>query len=410
MRFVKRCTCIPVPQVYMYNASWTNKLGYEWILMEHMPGQPLAEVQGGLSNNARGLVGRTIAEWMDSLCRLQFDKIGALYTADTASDDDGTVVISGTDCNPVIGQFVHQAYTGDWRTEYRFNRGPFHNLRDYLLSFAQASNLEIHDPRQRARAEIFAHLYSIRRHDYEARAQEHDDDTSDYDDDPEERLRKETGEERDRRRARIVEAEARLEEFLDEKIPKHWAGDGQAGQTMTVREAQAASPISFTGSRYDTCELEIQHSAADTLMDIINTVVPNTTLPQKSVVLYHWDMHGFNILVDGSTGQPTALLDWDRLNTIPRIFAQFYPSALQPNPLSPVPDWHMRMREAFVERLKELDSPWLAVKDGGDLSANDVLYQRILDVASDTYLNFVSVDSLEKELRSVGEVNISNLA
>src|SRR5690606_19108341 len=63
---------IPAPRVYAYDSSAENELGYEWILMEKLPGVPYQSVADNLSVNARLAVARTIAEWLDQLSRHRF--------------------------------------------------------------------------------------------------------------------------------------------------------------------------------------------------------------------------------------------------------------------------------------------------------------------------------------------------
>ncbi|KAI1767352.1 hypothetical protein GGR53DRAFT_526880 [Hypoxylon sp. FL1150] len=367
MRYVKDRTDIPVPRVYMYNASSNNQLGYEWILMEHMPGKPFEEVYSELEDDAKKLFARTMAEWMDSLSRLQFDAIGGLYMPHTGSDDCDTVVISETDClpDPVIGQIASQYYACDWRPEYEFNRGPFGNIQDFLSSFAQAAYIEVHDPRQRAISELHYLRKYIKRYDFES--------------DPsneraEKRLREETSEERDDRQAQVAKNKARLEELLDEPFPMDQARDQTRGpqddRTTTLRqyEASAASLVLPTkyGPRYGFHRLEKHQSTAKKLITFIESSTPSDALPAKSSVFHHWDVSGHNVLVD-STGRPTALLDWEQLHTVPLALAlPYYPKAFG-NPAS-ISCKHCaseagEMRESFDERLSELKSPYLAIKD-----------------------------------------------
>lgn len=40
--FVRQNTDIPVPGIIAFDASNDNEVGFEWILMELMPGRPLA--------------------------------------------------------------------------------------------------------------------------------------------------------------------------------------------------------------------------------------------------------------------------------------------------------------------------------------------------------------------------------
>lgn len=44
MNWVREHTNVPVPRVIAYEASNTNPVGFEWILMTKLPGKPLADV------------------------------------------------------------------------------------------------------------------------------------------------------------------------------------------------------------------------------------------------------------------------------------------------------------------------------------------------------------------------------
>ncbi|KAI1781012.1 hypothetical protein F4818DRAFT_436206 [Hypoxylon cercidicola] len=343
MQFVRRRTNIPVPQVYMYNASSTNQLGYEWILMEHMPGQPFAEVQDSLSD-------------------------------------------------------------GDWRLEYKFSKGPFRNLRDFLSSFAEATYIELHDPRHRAIAELDYPRTDIELQDFEALANSDNPGKARY---AKEYLRIETSKERDNRRAQVVKDKARLEELLDGPFLKHWSGvrdqarDYQSDQTTTLRQyhALATAPVSLTASRYSFKYFSEHQLAIEKLIGIINSHVPSTVLPHDSTVLQHWDINGGNVLVDGSTGQPTALLDWEQIYTVPlTLTGPYYPKVFEflndtipkcgQRPSSSwLPEhclssyqavWDAeQMREASNKRLTELKSPWLVAKENeGSSSGSDEMKQQ----------------------------------
>jgi hypothetical protein len=48
INFIRQKTHISVPEIIAFDASNSNELGFEWILMELMPGKPLCEVWRGL--------------------------------------------------------------------------------------------------------------------------------------------------------------------------------------------------------------------------------------------------------------------------------------------------------------------------------------------------------------------------
>lgn len=80
MRTVKERTSIPVPQVFAYDISRSNSVGYPYILMEHIDGQALG---GPLVSEVppRYLlkVARQLAEIFFELHGLTFDRLGRLW-------------------------------------------------------------------------------------------------------------------------------------------------------------------------------------------------------------------------------------------------------------------------------------------------------------------------------------------
>jgi hypothetical protein len=134
---------IPAPRVYAFDSSADNELGYEWILMEKLPGVSYRSVADHISLDAKLAVARTVAEWSDQLSRHQFGSIGSFYF-----DKDSNQLRLG---RPVIQQFMR-----DWRHDYHHRRGPFDNPHSYIRSFVDCTGAEIFDPRQRLRAIIDA--------------------------------------------------------------------------------------------------------------------------------------------------------------------------------------------------------------------------------------------------------------
>ncbi|CAJ2508395.1 Uu.00g134210.m01.CDS01 [Anthostomella pinea] len=189
MEWVRKNTCIPVPRIIAYDPSPNNELGYEWCIMEKATGVEFTEASLKLEQKLN--VARTLADWVDGLCRHSFDVIGSLSTAEdearhmrfvtTSSSDqnasqqleqdqnrggdqkgdlsrhDRTRSGSGSDTSDshvVMGPPVSQELlSGDWREDYPFHHGPFHTPLDFVLSLIQCRAAEADDPRQALRAE-----------------------------------------------------------------------------------------------------------------------------------------------------------------------------------------------------------------------------------------------------------------
>ncbi|KAK7942450.1 uncharacterized protein PG986_011563 [Apiospora aurea] len=186
--WVRQHTKIPVPRIFLYDATGSTFGGYEWILMEHMPGQPYYEVQDRLPTEAKAALARTVAECVHSLWSMPFDGIGSLYYDDDDADlvrvDSGHIAINVMDLNgvptaagqnkePHLGPLCSNLYMGDWRPEYPFPRGPFRDLRRFCSSFVEAAHHELHDPRQQQRERIFGLSQSLCFDDHEYNLQLH---------------------------------------------------------------------------------------------------------------------------------------------------------------------------------------------------------------------------------------------
>ncbi|KAK8036363.1 hypothetical protein PG991_001500 [Apiospora marii] len=187
LRWVRRHTAIPVPRVFLYDATGRTFSGYEWILMELMPGKPFWAVHKQLPLEAKTALAATIAEWVHSLWSLRFDGIGSLY--DATGDNEahglarpdssgptsvGVMDLFGVDMvgdskerEPHLGPISSEMYMIDWRPEYPVPRGPFSDLRQFCSSFADVTRHEINDPRQQKRAKIYSLIYTAYYEDYE---------------------------------------------------------------------------------------------------------------------------------------------------------------------------------------------------------------------------------------------------
>lgn len=99
IRFISEKTTIPVPKIYAYDSSAHNELGYEWILMERVPGVQYSELEDELSLDEKLDIARTVANWVHQMSRLRFGSIGSLYFN---PGQNGDVQLG----RPVIEQFM----------------------------------------------------------------------------------------------------------------------------------------------------------------------------------------------------------------------------------------------------------------------------------------------------------------
>jgi len=70
IQFIRDNTTIPAPKVYAFDSSADNALGFEWILMEKLPGTQYGSIADYITMEENLTIAGTIAVWMDQLSRL----------------------------------------------------------------------------------------------------------------------------------------------------------------------------------------------------------------------------------------------------------------------------------------------------------------------------------------------------
>ena len=124
--YVRQHTDIPVPKVVAFDASNDNELGFEWILMEKMPGKPLAENWRTMSWTAKETLVRRLALYAAQLFRKKFDLIGGLYHKQSYS------ITSKTSFK--IDRIVSPQFFWADHVKQDVPRGPFKSSYDWLFA------------------------------------------------------------------------------------------------------------------------------------------------------------------------------------------------------------------------------------------------------------------------------------
>lgn len=76
---VRTFTSVPVPEILAFQASSDNDLGFEWILMERMPGVPLRTKWRKMSWNSKEKLVKAMAKFYADMFSNRFHAIGNLY-------------------------------------------------------------------------------------------------------------------------------------------------------------------------------------------------------------------------------------------------------------------------------------------------------------------------------------------
>lgn len=132
LRLVHRSTDIPVPKVIAFqDFVGQDELGFEWLLMEAMPGKPAYYRWRKMTDAQKEALTKKVAEFHSQLFRCGnlgrgFRTIGTLGTS-PESDSHGA--------NPEPGPIVDSVFFAGPRYNYPIPRGPFHSSHDWLRAY-----------------------------------------------------------------------------------------------------------------------------------------------------------------------------------------------------------------------------------------------------------------------------------
>lgn len=127
LRWLKQHSGIPVPEVIAFDDSRNNEIGYEWILMEMMPGASAWNRWRKLSMEAKETLVQEIAEYQAQLFRnSEFRTIGTLLGENVAA--------ASTSCF-TPGRIVDPMFFMGHHFDYDVPRGPFRSSHDWLESY-----------------------------------------------------------------------------------------------------------------------------------------------------------------------------------------------------------------------------------------------------------------------------------
>lgn len=434
MEYVRRhSVSIPVPRVLLYDSSSMghgNTLGYEWILMEYMPGVEFHEAVHDMTLPQKLQLAQTVADWEDELSRLRFPAIGSIYFTNSVAKAARGSASSGSGLLPhpwrlcehdpdfCIGPAVLQEFLGNWRLSYPFFKGPFGDEGDLARSIVACRKFEVRDPLQSLHSMLSAHLDLLE--DLDERAKElgqhqaqqnhppcgasHD--TTQGQSEDLEQIRKEMA----AVEAAICHLRACItDEASSRGLPTvHVDIDGPPRFPITPGNQMCMSALQDPRLRHGRNDLEESTAASEVMGQVVNKLWPPkpaqppfaghdltaqaepssnlgiaspATLPREDAeqplfetigyTLHHWDISSHNVLVNPTTGEPVALLDWEQIFTTSALIRGYnwYPTlmagawtvtsdkgqgAIRQQELEA-----RSMRRAFLARLKTRDSALL---------------------------------------------------
>lgn len=136
MRWVHEHTDIPVPRVIDFDDNSDNGLGFEWILMEMMPGLPAWRRWRRMTMAQKVFLTQRISEWQAQLFRHGFPAscFRGVGTLDARAGSEPSA--------PMPGQIVSIEFFMGEHIKYNVARGPFRSSHDWLKSCLEIISLE----------------------------------------------------------------------------------------------------------------------------------------------------------------------------------------------------------------------------------------------------------------------------
>jgi Ser/Thr protein kinase RdoA (MazF antagonist) len=134
INFVRRETDMPVPRIIAFDSESQNELGFEWIMMEMMPGVPLRKRWRKMTWEAKETIVRQLVHYQAQLFPKAFTNTGNLFPL-----PNGNV-------NPDLGPIVSLVFFWGDHLTHSVARGPFKNSHEWLqarLQFALADQQRI---------------------------------------------------------------------------------------------------------------------------------------------------------------------------------------------------------------------------------------------------------------------------
>ncbi|CAG8923960.1 unnamed protein product [Penicillium salamii] len=122
LRFLRRSTKIPVPEIFAYDETASTEIGYEWILMERMPGVPAYKKWRTMTTFQKVALVQQMAEFQAQMFQHTFSGIGTLIPGDETAQ------------NEQLGEIVSTSFFMGQRFTFDIARGPFRSTYDWLSS------------------------------------------------------------------------------------------------------------------------------------------------------------------------------------------------------------------------------------------------------------------------------------
>lgn len=124
LQFLHRATTVPVPELVAFDDSAENEIGFEWILMEFMPGNSAYKRWRTLAMPQKVALVQQMGELQAQIFRHEFSEIGTLVVGESEDNQEACP-----------GEVISNMFFWGSHFDYDIARGPFRSSHDWLAAY-----------------------------------------------------------------------------------------------------------------------------------------------------------------------------------------------------------------------------------------------------------------------------------
>lgn len=126
LQFLRRATTVPVPEVVAFDDSSENDIGFEWILMEFMPGGSVYKRWRALTMSQKVALVQQVADLQAQIFHHEFSQIGTLVADESENSQE-----------VCPGEVISNMFFWGSHFDYEIARGPFRSSHDWLAAYLE---------------------------------------------------------------------------------------------------------------------------------------------------------------------------------------------------------------------------------------------------------------------------------
>lgn len=384
LEFLRRMTTVPVAKLIAWSSRTDEGLGYEWCLVEKIPGVELREVWRKVPREKKVDIARAMATFMAQIWEptVKFPQIGSLYLSTQQQRENGPSgpasnvsprKVKGDESQQLeffIGPIVDGTFFTGRRRYLDSTRGPYDCCHDWLKALIEIEQEFL-------------------------------------------------------RSAKVV-LDSRSQAPTEYQEPEAWTK--VVPQDIEVEE------------EYFPDEYDSMMANCEAYLRVLPKVFPKNeySVGDRRYALHHCDLRSANILVDPESFDITGIIDWEQTSALPTWYCQHYPMFINDTNIledeePPIPStydeqeksynrvrvarrdwWHNNLlRQKFDQRLSELGwIDWLPNSPRDKIKSSFI--QGIADLSDDWEIakdRLAAIETmLDDEEKSESSVMVSSTA